>query len=147
MYRTRVTKVCLSLDTPFGRRSVGALSAWFAQKCALCVLGNGSNSICVMPYMPALAGQPSLHGYYACMVCWVTGAPRRNCRQKYMRPPFLLLEFFCTVGTLHIGFGRCSGIFGSVGLGILARPPVNWPLRFSMLGGGSLMVIWSGGSG
>ena len=36
---------------------------WFAQKCASCIRCNGSNSICVMPYMLALAGQPSLHGY------------------------------------------------------------------------------------
>ena len=34
------------------------------------------------PYMLALAGQPSLHGFYACMVCWNKGAFRRNCRQK-----------------------------------------------------------------
>ena len=27
VYQTRVTEVCLSLDTPFGRRSVGAFSA------------------------------------------------------------------------------------------------------------------------
>ena len=35
------------------------------------------------PYMLALAGQPSLHGYDACMVYWNhQGALRRNCRQK-----------------------------------------------------------------
>ena len=30
--------------------------------------------------MLALAGQPSLHGYDACMVYWTQGALRRNCR-------------------------------------------------------------------
>ena len=53
------------------------------------------------PYMLALAGRPSLHGDYACMVYWTKGAPRRNCRQTHgktsfspFRVPFLLLEFF-----------------------------------------------------
>ena len=34
------------------------------------------------PYMLALAGQPSLHGYDACMVYWNKAALRRNCRLK-----------------------------------------------------------------
>ena len=34
-------------------------------------------------YMLALAGQPSLHGYDACMVYWTQGAHRRICRQIY----------------------------------------------------------------
>ena len=40
------------------------------------------------PYMLALAGQPSLHGYYACMVYWNKGALRRNCRQKQYKTSF-----------------------------------------------------------
>ena len=32
--------------------------------------------------MLALVGQPSLHGYDACMVYWTKGARRRICRQK-----------------------------------------------------------------
>ena len=52
------------------------------------------------PYMLALVGQPSLHGYYACMVFWDKGALWRNCRQKNVRPLFLLFLFFCVVGTL-----------------------------------------------
>ena len=32
--------------------------------------------------MLALAGRPSLHGNYACMVYWTKGALRRNCRLK-----------------------------------------------------------------
>ena len=44
----------------------------------------------------------------------------------------ILFEFFCFVGTLLLGGrGRFSGIFGFVGLGILAHPPVIWLLRFS----------------
>ena len=38
--------------------------------------------------MLALAGRPSLHGDYACMVYWTQGAPRRNCRQKYGETSF-----------------------------------------------------------
>ena len=38
--------------------------------------------------MLALVGQPSLHGYYACMVYWNKGAPRRNCRQKQNKTSF-----------------------------------------------------------
>ena len=34
------------------------------------------------PYMLALVGQPSLHGCDACMVYWIKGALRRNCRLK-----------------------------------------------------------------
>ena len=46
------------------------------------------------PYMPALVGQPSLHGDYACMVYWNKGALWRNCRLKNVRPLFLLFVFF-----------------------------------------------------
>ena len=38
--------------------------------------------------MLALVGQPSLHGYYACMVYWNKGALRRNCRQKQYKTSF-----------------------------------------------------------
>ena len=38
--------------------------------------------------MLALVGQPSLHGYYACMVYWNQGAPRRTCRQKQNKTSF-----------------------------------------------------------
>ena len=40
------------------------------------------------PYMLALVGQPSLHGYYACMAYWNQRAPRRNCRQKQNKTSF-----------------------------------------------------------
>ena len=38
--------------------------------------------------MLASAGQPSLHGYDACMVYWVHRAFRRVCRQKYRKTSF-----------------------------------------------------------
>ena len=38
--------------------------------------------------MLASAGQPSLHGYDACMVYWVKGALRRICRQEYRTTSF-----------------------------------------------------------
>ena len=38
--------------------------------------------------MLALVGQPSLHGYDACMVYRTKGALRRNCRQKYGETSF-----------------------------------------------------------
>ena len=48
------------------------------------------------PYMLASAGQPSLHGYDACMVYWTNGALRRNCRLKLHKTsfsPFLVFLF------------------------------------------------------
>ena len=45
------------------------------------------------PCMLALAGQPSLHGYDACVVYWVKGAFRRNRRQKYGETTFF--SFLC----------------------------------------------------
>ena len=44
----------------------------------------GSNSICVMPYMQALAGQPSLRGYDACMVCWIKGGTPEKLQANVM---------------------------------------------------------------
>ena len=38
--------------------------------------------------MLALAGQPTLHGYYACMVYGAKGALRRNCRLKQRKTSF-----------------------------------------------------------
>ena len=38
--------------------------------------------------MLALVGQPSLHGYYACMVYWNKGALWRNCRLKESKTSF-----------------------------------------------------------
>ena len=38
--------------------------------------------------MLASVGQPSLHGYYACLVYWNKGALRRNCRLKQRETSF-----------------------------------------------------------
>ena len=46
------------------------------------------------PFLLASAGQPSLHGYDACMVYWTKGALRRNCRQKYGETSFSPLWVF-----------------------------------------------------
>ena len=46
------------------------------------------------PYMLALAGQPSLHGYDACMVYSNKGALRRNCRLKQCKTSFSPSWFF-----------------------------------------------------
>ena len=93
VYKIWVTEVCLLLDTPFGWRSVGALSlfpwgvCWAAQKTAsqICYV------FCFLHFklnMLALVGRPSLHSYDACMVCRVQGASRRNCRQKHGKTSF-----------------------------------------------------------
>ena len=44
--------------------------------------------------MLASVGQPSLHGYDACMVYWVQGASQRNCRQKQGETSFAPLWVF-----------------------------------------------------
>ena len=44
--------------------------------------------------MLALAGQPSLHGYDACMVYWAKGALRRNCRLKQRETSFFSFSGF-----------------------------------------------------
>ena len=65
------------------------------------------------PHMLASAGQPSLHGYDACMVYWSKGALRRCCRQRQNKTFFLLYLFFCLVRILGNGIGVLYfGIFG-----------------------------------
>ena len=59
---------------------------WFAQECASCILGDRSNSIYVMPYLLAFAGQPSLHGYCACTVYWVKMHLGEIAGKVYVRP-------------------------------------------------------------
>ena len=93
VYKVWVSKMCLQLDTPCGRWSVGALS--------LLPLGSllGSTENCQSKLlcfwfcylelkMLALVGLPSLHSYDACMVYRVQGASRRNCRQKHGKTSF-----------------------------------------------------------
>ena len=52
--------------------------------------------------MQALAGQPSLHGYDACMVYWDNWAIRRNCREKHGETSFSPFSVFL--------FGRNSRV-------------------------------------
>ena len=48
----------------------------------------------LMLFVLASVGQPSLHGYYACVVFWVKGALRRICRQQYGETVFSPLGVF-----------------------------------------------------
>ena len=74
--------------------------------------------------MLALVGQPSLHGYYACMVYWNKGALRRNCKQKQYKTSFSLFGFFCLVEILlNISGDWFYGISGLGGHDILVHPP------------------------
>ena len=59
-----------------------------------CFFETGDIFMCEKPYMPASVGQPSLHGYDACMVYSVKGAPRRNCRLKQRKTFFFSLLGF-----------------------------------------------------
>ena len=74
---------------------------WFAQKIANYFVRSGSNSIGEMSKMPALAGQPSLHVDYACMVYWAGGVLLGNCR------PNICETFFSQVWVFL--FNRISG--------------------------------------
>ena len=52
--------------------------------------------------MLALVGQPSLHGYYACMVCCKMGHFGEIAGKSMVRPLFSLPGFFCVVGILML---------------------------------------------
>ena len=58
------------------------------------------------PYMPALVGRPSLHGYDACMVYWITGAFRRNCSFRVFLFSRNSRERFWGLVFWHLWFGR-----------------------------------------
>ena len=75
--------------------------------------GNGSDSTGWKPCTLALAGQPSVHGFHACMVYWVQGALRGKCRQRESETPFsphwiflFWSEFYGTV----LGFGYLENV-------------------------------------
>ena len=71
VYKVWVSKMCLLLDTPFGRRSVGALSllplgSLLGSTKKLPIVQKVRNVFLVFKlYMLALVGRPSLHGYDA----------------------------------------------------------------------------------
>ena len=87
-HKTWVTLVCLLLDRPLGGGRWGHyLCNLWGEYLKIHKTADKYLGICVCfivrePYMLASVGQPSLHGYYACMVYWNKGALRRNCRLK-----------------------------------------------------------------
>ena len=92
--------------------------------------------------MLALVGQPSLHGYYACMVFWNNGALWRNCRLKKCKTSFSPCVFLCSRYSFKKWWEKvlfCYGLGGLVTLVFFLGPCL---LRFSMLVGDSLMGIW-----
>ena len=88
VYKAWVSKICLLLDMPFGQRSVEALSLLPWGEClkihknCLQIFLDVCGIYDVGALLLASVGQPSLHGNYACMVYWIAGTFRRNCRQK-----------------------------------------------------------------
>ena len=63
-------------------------------KTACMYLGIHGRFMKLEPFMLPLAGQPSLHGYDACMVYWTKGALRRICRQKQCETIFFSFLVF-----------------------------------------------------
>ena len=55
--------------------------------------------------MLASVGQPSLHGYGACVVYWIKGHLGEFAGKNIVRPLFLLFGFFCLVGIQGKGLG------------------------------------------
>ena len=74
----------------------------------LVMFGLGIFFIKGKPYMLALAGRPSLHGNYACVVYWTKEAPRGKCRQtngKTSFSPFRVILFSRNSRERVLGFG------------------------------------------
>ena len=96
VYKTWVTLVCLLLDTPFGRHHLCNLwgECLAAHKTACKYFAAQVEFMMWKPHMLASAGQPSLNGYYACVVYWHMGALRRTCRQKHGKTSFSPFRVF-----------------------------------------------------
>ena len=149
VYKAWVSMMCLLLDTPFGRRSVGALSLFPLGS----LLGTSKTAIQMrygfygfyvfMLYMLALVGRPSLHSYDACMVSWVQGASQRNCRQKYGETSFSPRNVFLFSRNPQKRFWGLVFWYLWIGrlriLGLVI--PIIYLLRFLLLVVGLLMVI------
>ena len=144
VYRAWVSKMCLLLDPPFGRRSVGALS--------LLLLGSllGSTKNCLSNWWGNLenswfrAGLACIRSYDACMVYWAQGASLRNCRKNKVRPFFFSpSQVFLFSRTSRVRFW-CL-ILWYLWIGRAKHPgparPVILLLKPSMLGVVLLMVI------
>ena len=93
--------------------------------------------------MLALVGQPSLHGYYACMVLWNKGALWRNCRLKKCKTSFSpFCVFLCSRYSFKRWWEKVLWLLWVGGLVTLVLFLGLCLLRFSMLVGGSHMGIW-----
>ena len=118
---------------------------WAAQKTARYFDEGGSNSINGKPFMQALAGHPSLHFYNACIVCWVKGALRRNCRQKHGETSFSPFRVFLFSRNSRVRFRGLIlwHLFIGEGLSTLGRTPHPSMslLKSSTSRAGSLMGI------
>ena len=79
-------------------------NAWQLIKTAKNYSGTRGSLIKGKPYLLSLAGQPSLLGYYACMVYWNQGALRRNCGQIHLTRHFshALLHTIRCAYSLHV---------------------------------------------
>ena len=77
---------------------------WAAQKtaCQKCVWNSGFHYFKLK--MLALVGRPSLHTNNACMVFWVQGASRRNCRQKQGETSFSPNKVFLSSRNSRVRF-------------------------------------------
>ena len=90
VYKVWVSNMCLMLDTPCGRRSVGTPGESAGQH------KKTSNQMCfgfcgfhrLKLYIFALVGRSSLQSYNACKVYWIQGASPRDCRQKHGKTSF-----------------------------------------------------------
>ena len=92
--RVWATQVCLSEDTPIGRKSVGIIFAAFWGFYVLCkcawenedsddgvICHSWFNGIyyCMLKCVLALVRLPKVHGYHARMVIWIKGASQAKC--------------------------------------------------------------------
>ena len=63
--------------------------------------------VTLKPYVLAILGRPSLHGYYACMVFWANGALWRNCRLALCKTSFSPFSvFLCSRYSLQRLWGK-----------------------------------------
>ena len=87
--------------------------------------------------MLASAGQPSLHGYHACMVYWTKGALRRNCRLKQRETsfsPYWVFLFSRNSRERFLGFNSLA-FLGWEGKASWATLPCHVSLEFHNVGG------------
>ena len=102
MYKVWVSKMCLLLDTPL-RAEVGGGHylcypwgvCWAAQKTAIRLYCRFCGFQYFKLYILAMmVGRPSLYGYDACVVSWVSGGIPEKLQAKNMVRPLSLLKWF-----------------------------------------------------